>query len=415
MTCCAVVAARPPHSSGQRIAAQRSSLSLCCHALRLSIDAHDAARRFEVVLLVVGPLVDERRHLLVEERFELLFECKSSGDQAKSTKLTLASGSRYRPVRMDFTFSPDQERLRDCGARVPRQAKRRRSTCGSMAEHDDAGITPEVWRKIVDLGWTGVLVPEEHGGLGLGIVDAVVVQEEMGRAVFPGPYFSSAILATLAARALGLDDRLEALAAGTRARHGRARRSRLRRSARSRARARRGPRQPLQARRREADGDGRRERRLGARAGAHARWPADVPRRTAGDHAPTPSLDITRKFARIEFDGTRADAVGRRGDHDRIWRRVLDDAAVLLAAELIGVSRSGERARTRLRAGARRVRQAAVEVPGDAAQGGRHAAARSSWPRSGCTTRRGRRTSRRPIASPRRRWRRPSPRKRPTT
>ena len=99
-----------------------------------------------------------------------------------------------------------------------------------MAEHDDAGITPDVWTRIVDLGWTGVLVPEECGGLGLGIVDAVVVQEEMGRSVFPGPYFSSAILATLAARALGLDDRLTALAAGTRARHGRARRGRFRRA-----------------------------------------------------------------------------------------------------------------------------------------------------------------------------------------
>ena len=98
-----------------------------------------------------------------------------------------------------------------------------------MAEHDDAGITPEVWNAIVDLGWTGVLVPEECGGLGLGVVDAVIVQEEMGRSVFPGPYFSSAILATLAATALGLNDRLAALADGTRARHGRGRRGRIRR------------------------------------------------------------------------------------------------------------------------------------------------------------------------------------------
>ena len=60
-----------------------------------------------------------------------------------------------------------------------------------------------------------MLVPEECGGLGLALVDAVVVQEEMGRTVFPGPYFSSAILATLAARALGLNERLTALAAGT--------------------------------------------------------------------------------------------------------------------------------------------------------------------------------------------------------
>ena len=115
---------------------------------------------------------------------------------------------------MDFTFSPEQVALRDAvlsflSAEAPNEYVRR------MAEHDDAGVTPEVWRKIVDLGWTGLLVPETAGGLGLGMVDAVVVQEEMGRAVFPGPFFSSAILATLAARALGLDEQLAALAAGT--------------------------------------------------------------------------------------------------------------------------------------------------------------------------------------------------------
>ena len=44
------------------------------------------------------------------------------------------------------------------------------------------------------------------------------------------------------------------------------------------------------------------------------------------------------KFARIEFDGTRAVAVGPASDQTELWQRVLDDAAVLLAAELIGVS-----------------------------------------------------------------------------
>src|SRR5438445_9120915 len=115
---------------------------------------------------------------------------------------------------MDFTFSPEQDALRDAvraflGSEAPMDYVRR------MAEHDDAGITPEVWRKIVDLGWTGLLAPESAGGLGLGVVDAVVVQEEMGRALFPGPFFSSAILTTLAARALGLDEQLAGLAAGT--------------------------------------------------------------------------------------------------------------------------------------------------------------------------------------------------------
>src|SRR5258708_5902652 len=115
---------------------------------------------------------------------------------------------------MDFTFSPEQLALRDAvrsflTAEAPNEYVRR------MAEHDDAGVTAEVWRQIVDLGWTGLLVPESNGGLGLGLVDAVVVQEEMGRAVFPGPYFSSAIVATLAAPALRLADQLGRLATGT--------------------------------------------------------------------------------------------------------------------------------------------------------------------------------------------------------
>jgi alkylation response protein AidB-like acyl-CoA dehydrogenase len=53
---------------------------------------------------------------------------------------------------------------------------------------------------------------------------------------------------------------------------------------------------------------------------------------------PVASLDVTRKFARYEFDETRATLVGPPGDHAQIWRRVIDDAGVLIGAELIGVS-----------------------------------------------------------------------------
>ena len=65
------------------------------------------------------------------------------------------------------------------------------------------------------------------------LVDAVVVLEEMGRVPFPGPYFSSAIEATIAARRLGAFELLEPLADGSRARHHRARRARSRRPGRS--------------------------------------------------------------------------------------------------------------------------------------------------------------------------------------
>ena len=138
---------------------------------------------------------------------------------------------------MDFTFSADQEALRD-SVRAFLQAEAPKEYVRRMAEHDDAGITPEVWRKIVDLGWTGLLVPEAQGGLGLGMIDAVVVQEEMGRAVFPGPFFSSAISRRSRRARSASTICSQALAAGTRARHGRARRSRPRRSARTCPRAR---------------------------------------------------------------------------------------------------------------------------------------------------------------------------------
>ena len=238
---------------------------------------------------------------------------------------------------MDFTFSPEQVALRDAVrsflvAEAPNDYVRR------MAEHDDAGVTSEVWRKIVDLGWTGLLVPEEAGGLGLGLVDAVVVQEEMGRAVFPGPYFSSAILATLAARALGLVDQLAALAAGTQ------------RGTVALDEA--GYGDPIERVKVRANGRGTRYKLDGLKPmvpdGMSADWIL-VPARTREglqsflverpeNAQPVPSLDVTRKFARLEFDETRATLVGPPGDHAAIWHRVIDDAGVLIGAELIGVS-----------------------------------------------------------------------------
>jgi alkylation response protein AidB-like acyl-CoA dehydrogenase len=239
---------------------------------------------------------------------------------------------------VDFTFSPEQVALRDSVRRFLAE-NASMPYVRQMAEHDDTGITPEVWRAIAELGWTGLLVPAEHGGLGLGIVDAVVVQEEMGRAVFPGPYFSSAIVATLAARALGLADRLAALGAG--------------RERGTVALDEAGHGDPVERIRVRATGRGSRHRLTGVKPmvmdGGAADWVL-VPARTrdgvqsflvergALEAQPVAALDVTRKFARFEFDDTRALLVGPPGNHAAIWRRVADDAAVLLAAELIGVS-----------------------------------------------------------------------------
>jgi alkylation response protein AidB-like acyl-CoA dehydrogenase len=238
---------------------------------------------------------------------------------------------------MDFVFSPEQLALRD-SVRSFLTAEAPNAYVRKMAEHDDVGITPDVWSKIVELGWTGVLVPESAGGLGLGLVDAVVVQEEMGRAIFPGPYFSSAILATLAARALGLSEQLEALAAGTQ------------RGTVALDEA--GYGDPVERVHVRAAGRGTRYKIDGVKPmvpdGLSADWIL-VPARTReglqtflverpANAEAVPSLDVTRKFARMEFNETRATLVGPSGDHADIWRRIVDDAGVLIGAELIGVS-----------------------------------------------------------------------------
>src|SRR5437764_12540957 len=115
---------------------------------------------------------------------------------------------------MDFTFSPEQDALRDA-VRSTLVAEAPSAYVRRMID-DEIGVSPELWSKMADLGWLGLLVPEADGGLGLSLVDAVVVQEEMGKLPLPGPYFSSAVFATVAARRLGLTEVLSDLASGTR-------------------------------------------------------------------------------------------------------------------------------------------------------------------------------------------------------
>lgn len=54
-------------------------------------------------------------------------------------------------------------------------------------EHDETGFPPELWKKVADLGWQGMIIPEAYGGSGSTLVDFVILLEEMGRALLPGP------------------------------------------------------------------------------------------------------------------------------------------------------------------------------------------------------------------------------------
>jgi alkylation response protein AidB-like acyl-CoA dehydrogenase len=97
---------------------------------------------------------------------------------------------------MDFGFSEEQEMLRSSARDF--LAKEAPMTYVRKMMEDDRGYTDELWRKMAGLGWMGLVLPEEFGGSGLDFVDMVVVLEEMGRAVLPGPFFSTVILAGIA-------------------------------------------------------------------------------------------------------------------------------------------------------------------------------------------------------------------------
>jgi alkylation response protein AidB-like acyl-CoA dehydrogenase len=64
-------------------------------------------------------------------------------------------------------------------------------------EESEKGYDPELWKKIADLGWIGLVIPEEYGGSGAEFTTLLVLFEEIGRNIFPSPLFSTAILGAL--------------------------------------------------------------------------------------------------------------------------------------------------------------------------------------------------------------------------
>lgn len=61
----------------------------------------------------------------------------------------------------------------------------------------DREVTDRLWQSMVELGWQGLLIPEEYEGFGAGFLEMVVLLYEMGYHCLPGPFFSTAVLGTL--------------------------------------------------------------------------------------------------------------------------------------------------------------------------------------------------------------------------
>jgi alkylation response protein AidB-like acyl-CoA dehydrogenase len=118
---------------------------------------------------------------------------------------------------MTFGFTEEQNELRSTAARFLDE-KSSSATVRELME-TEAGFDEGTWKQMADLGWFGMAIPEEYGGIGFGFVEVTVLMEEMGKKLLPAPYFSSVVLAANAILNAGSEDQkkelLPAIAEGT--------------------------------------------------------------------------------------------------------------------------------------------------------------------------------------------------------
>jgi len=110
---------------------------------------------------------------------------------------------------MDLDFTEEQDMLRtsardflttECPKTLVREL-----------EESEKGYSPEIWRKMAELGWMGLVIPEEYGGMEMEFMDLVVLLEEMGRNIIPGPFFSTVVLGALPILAAGSEEQKKEL------------------------------------------------------------------------------------------------------------------------------------------------------------------------------------------------------------
>jgi alkylation response protein AidB-like acyl-CoA dehydrogenase len=117
---------------------------------------------------------------------------------------------------MNLELTDEQLALRDTVRRYMAEKASVTTHVRPMLD-DPTGTTDEVWAGLAALGATGVLVPQEYGGSGMTMVEAGVVAEELGAALYPGPWLSSAVAATraLTRMATGAGSLLRGIADGS--------------------------------------------------------------------------------------------------------------------------------------------------------------------------------------------------------
>ena len=117
---------------------------------------------------------------------------------------------------MDFSLNEEQEMLKKTARDF--MAKECPPSFVKDMMQDERGYSPDMWRKMAELGWMGLIFPESYGGMNGSYLDLAVLLEEMGKASLCSPFFSSVILGGLTllegAKDVHKDEYLRALIQG---------------------------------------------------------------------------------------------------------------------------------------------------------------------------------------------------------
>jgi alkylation response protein AidB-like acyl-CoA dehydrogenase len=97
---------------------------------------------------------------------------------------------------MEFGLSEDQKLLQESIGRTLEKASPLARVRQTAEAHEP--LAADIWQALVELGVAGMLVAEEHGGMGMGLLDAGLVAEMLGRHVAPAPFIATAVMAPIA-------------------------------------------------------------------------------------------------------------------------------------------------------------------------------------------------------------------------
>ncbi len=117
---------------------------------------------------------------------------------------------------MPLYLTEDQTMLRDTAAPFIADAAPVKHLRTLRDSKDETGFSRDLWKQFAEMGFTGIMVPEANGGLGLGHVEAGIVLEEIGRNLTPSPFLTTAVAAVEALKASGRlsDEWLPKIASG---------------------------------------------------------------------------------------------------------------------------------------------------------------------------------------------------------